>query len=110
MEKIIEIYHTLFPHIGMADWFYALLGMLLHGLVKIKNIPFKKFKLKIFLEDFMVVWGIAVLSVFICLGTLPMIFPGFSSLDSALIGYSSSSFLRALFKTRTKLIADESAK
>lgn len=103
MEKIIEIYHNLFPHTTIADWFYALLGMLVHALMKFKNIPLKEFSFKIFFEDFSIVWFVSLLSIFICLGTLPQILDEFSTLDSALIGYSSSSFLKAVFKSRKKI-------
>jgi hypothetical protein len=106
METIRQIYHNLFPSIGIADWIYAIAGMLLHGLIKLKNIPFKTFKLKIFLEDFLVVWLISLLSIFICMGTLPQLFPGYSTLDSALIGYSSSSILRSVFNIRSKKLPD----
>jgi hypothetical protein len=104
METIYEIYNNLFPHTGMADWFYALLGMLLHALVKLKNIPLGLFKWKIFFEEFAIVWFISFLTIFICLGTLPIVLEKYNTLDSALIGYSSSSLLKSIFKTRRSII------
>jgi hypothetical protein len=95
-----ELLKNLFPNTTVWEWIYALLGMIFHALIKLKNIPLKKFKWKIFLEDYLIVWFISLVSIFICMGTLPQIFNGFSSLDAALIGYSSSSLLKTIFKTR----------
>lgn len=101
MEKLIEIYYEVFPKTTAADWFYALLGLLLHIVVKLKNISFRRFKWKIFLGEFIPVWHFAVISVAILVGTLPLVMDNFNTLDAALIGYSSSSIFKQLFKSKT---------
>jgi hypothetical protein len=100
MNNIASIYQSLFPHTGAADWFFALLGLILHAVIKLKTVPFKQFEWKIFLEDFLIVWIISLITITICLGTLPQVLERYSLLDSALIGYSSSSILRQLFKQK----------
>ena len=106
MEKIIEIYHSLFPYTGPADWFYALVGLMIHVAVKLKNVPLKKFRWRILLQEYVIVWYISVLTIMICLGSLPQVMSNYSTLDSALIGYSSSSFFKQLFKTKLSKIGD----
>lgn len=100
MNTIASIYQSLFPNTGLTDWFFAFLGLLLHAVMKLKTVPFKQFKWSIFLNDFLIVWTISFLTIAICLGTLPQVLENYSLLDSALIGYSSSSILRQLFKTK----------
>lgn len=100
MNTLINIYNSIFPHTGIADWFFAIMGLLLHALMKLKTVPFKQFQWKIYLEDFVIVWFISLLTITICLGTLPQVLDNYSKLDSALIGYSSSSILRQLFKQK----------
>jgi len=100
METIIENYKNLFPHTGMADWFYAFLGMCIHALLKLKTIPFKQFKWKLFLDDFLSVWAISIVTIALCLGLLPQILDSYSVFDSAMIGYASSSVFKQLVKTR----------
>lgn len=100
MQTISSIYQTLFPHTGLSDWFFALLGLLLHAVMKLKTVPLKQFQWRIFLNDFLSVWVIASITIIICLGTLPLYLDHYSVLDSALIGYSSSSILRQLFKQK----------
>lgn len=100
METILHYYHSLFPHVELRDWFFALLGVMLHVIVKIKNIPFRHFKLSLFLEEFVPVWFFSLTTVVICMGSLPQILDGFTALDAALIGYSSSSLFKQLLKTR----------
>lgn len=101
MKTLIEIYHSVFPHTSMADWFYALLGLLLHAFIKVKHLSFKNFKWKIFMGEFLPVWHFSVLTVFILLGALPQVMQNYSVLDSALIGYSSSSLFKQLLKSKT---------
>ncbi|MGZ4089115.1 MAG: hypothetical protein ACXVNO_00225 [Bacteroidia bacterium] len=101
MEKLIEIYNEVFPKTSVADWFYALLGLFLHIVVKLKNISFKRFKWRVFLGEFIPVWHFSILSVAILVGTLPLVMDHFNTLDAALIGYSSSSIFKQLFKSRT---------
>jgi len=100
METIVNSFQHLFPHTDLRDWFFAFLGLILHVGMKLKNVPFKHFKWKIFLNDFCPVWFFSVVTIIICLGTLPQVMTDFSSLDAALIGYSSSSMFKQLFKTR----------
>lgn len=100
MNTLASIYQSLFPNTGIADWFFALLGLLLHAVIKLKTVPLKQFKWKIFLEDFVAVWVISLMTITICLGTLPQVLEQYSLLDSALIGYSSSSMLRQFFKQK----------
>ncbi len=100
MDTIANIYQSVFPNTSLADWFFACLGLLLHAVIKLKTVPIKQFKWSIFLNDFLIVWFIALLTITICLGTLPQVLERYSLLDSALIGYSSSSILRQLFKTK----------
>lgn len=100
MNTLASIYQSLFPHTGIADWFFACCGLLLHAVIKLKTVPFKQFKWKIFLEDFIAVWIVSLMSIVICLGTLPHVLDHYSLLDSALIGYSSSSILRQLLKQK----------
>lgn len=100
MNTLASIYQSLFPHTGIADWFFALLGLLLHAVIKLRTVPLKQFKWKIFLEDFVAVWVTSITTIVICLGTLPQVLEQYSVLDSALIGYSSSSLLRQLLKQK----------
>lgn len=100
MNTLASIYQSLFPHTGISDWFFALCGLLLHAVIKLKTVPFKQFKWKIFLEDFVAVWIVSLISIVICLGTLPQVLEHYSLLDSALIGYSASSILRQLLKQK----------
>jgi len=100
MNTLASIYQNVFPNTSLADWFFAMLGLLLHALIKLKTVPLKQFKWGIFLNDFLIVWTISFLTIMICLGTLPQVLEHYSLLDSALIGYSSSSILRQLFKTK----------
>ena len=100
METIIENYKHLFPHTSMADWFYALLGLCIHAILKLKTVPLKKFKWQIFLHDFLSVWAISIMTIAICLGTLPQVLDSYSVFDSAMIGYTSSSVFKQLVKTR----------
>lgn len=104
METIIGIYHNLFPHVELRDWFFAFLGILLHLIVKLKNIPFKHFKWPLFLEEFVPVWFFSIVTVFICMGSLPQVMSGFTSFDAALIGFSSSSLFKQLLKNRLSTI------
>jgi len=100
METIASTFQHLFPQTDCRDWFFALLGLILHVGMKLKNVPFRHFKWKIFLEEFVPVWFFTIVTIVICLGTLPQIMADFSTLDSALIGYSSSSIFKQLFKSR----------
>ena len=108
MNTLSELYKTIFPHTGVSDWFFAFLGLLLHAAMKLKTVPLKQFQWRIFLNNFLIVWIIASITIAICLGTLPTYLDNYSVLDSALIGYSSSSILRQLFKQKlTKLGIDD---
>lgn len=100
MEKLIEIYNEVFPQTKLADWFYALLGLLVHVAVKMKNVRWHEFNLKRFLGEFLPVWFFALMTIVICVGTLPVVMSNYSVLDSALIGYGSSSIFKQLFKGR----------
>src|SRR5215510_12577620 len=100
MNSIASIYQSLFPNTSLTDWFFAFLGLLLHAVIKLKTVPLKQFKWRIFLGDFLIVWTISFITIMICLGSLPQVLEHYSLLDSALIGYSSSSILRQLFKTK----------
>lgn len=100
MNTFLSIYNSLFPHTGISDWFFAFLGLLLHAVMKLKTVPLKQFQWKIYLDDFLIVWTISLLTIAICLGSLPQVINGYNLLDSALIGYSSSSILRQLFKQK----------
>ena len=100
METLIKIYNDLFPQTTLADWFYAFMGLLVHLGLKMKNIPFKHFKWSLFLEEFLPVWYMCMATIIICVGTLPHVMDEYSTLDSALIGYGSSSFFKQLFKFR----------
>ena len=104
MEPILNTLSHLFPGVEARDWFFAFLGVLLHLIVKLKNIPFKHFKWPLFLEEFVPVWFFSLVTVVICMGTLPQLFANFSSLDAALIGYSSSSLFKQLLKQRLSKI------
>lgn len=99
-QIIIDYYNQLFPNTGLADWFYSILGLLVHALLKLKTVPLKQFRWRIFLEHFSPVWFVALISIAILLGTLPQVLEQYNLLDSALIGYSASSLLRQLFKTK----------
>ncbi len=100
MTNLLELYKSVFPNTSVADWFFALMGLLLHALMKLKTVPFKQFQWSIFLNDFVIVWFISLITICICLGTLPTFLESYSLLDSALIGYSSSSIIRQLFKEK----------
>jgi hypothetical protein len=100
MNTLSELYITVFPHTGVSDWFFAFLGLLLHAVMKLKTVPLKQFQWRIFLNNFLFVWAIAFITIAICLGTLPSHLEHYSLLDSALIGYSSSSILRQLLKEK----------
>ncbi len=100
MTNLLEIYKTVFPNITIADWFFACMGLILHALMKLKTVPINQFKWSIFLNDFLIVWFISLITICICLGTLPTFLESYSRLDSALIGYSSSSIIRQLFKEK----------
>ncbi|MDP1800835.1 MAG: hypothetical protein Q8L81_05755 [Bacteroidota bacterium] len=102
MEKLIEIYREVFPHTTMADWFYALLGLLLHATVKLKNVSLKHFKWRTFVGEFLPVWYFSLIAIFILVGGLPEVMSNYNVLDSALIGYSSSSIIKQLFKSKTE--------
>jgi len=101
METLIEIYHQVFPKTTLSDWSYAFLGLLAHVLIKLKNIPWRKFKWKIFLGEFLPVWHFSLLTIFILIGALPQVMSNYSVLDSALIGYASSSIFKQLLKSKT---------
>jgi len=105
MENIVKIYESLFPHTSMADWFFALLGLCIHALLKLKAVPKGKFKMKIFLDDFLSVWAISIITIVVCLGTLPQVLDSYSVFDSAMIGYASSSIFKQLTKTRLSKLA-----
>ncbi len=108
MQHIISIYNSIFPHTSLSDWFFAFLGLLLHVVMKLKTVPIAQFKWHILLSNFLWVWIIALITIVICLGTLPTYLDSYSVLDSALIGYSSSSIIRQLFKQKlSKLGIDE---
>jgi len=100
METILKIYDCLFPNTTMEEWFYGLLGMVLYLGAKLKNIPLKRFKWYILLDEFIPVWFFSAITVIICMGTLPQILTDFSILDAVLIGYSSSSLFKQLLKSR----------
>ena len=100
MEIIIESLKSMFPHTTKADWFFAFLGLLAHAVIKLRAVPLKQFKWGIFFEEFISVWILAIISIVICLGVLPLYFNNYSLLDSVLIGYSSSSILRTLLKQK----------
>jgi len=100
MEKLNEIYKEIFPHTSMADWFYALMGLLLHAVIKLKNISFKHFKWRIFIGEFLPVWYFSLCSLFILIGGLPQLMSNYNILDSALIGYASSSVFKQLLKSK----------
>ncbi len=100
MEKIIEIYNEIFPQTGLSDWFYAFLGLMLHVIVKLKNVSFKHFKWKVFLGEFLPVWHFSLITIVILVGTLPLVMSNYNTLDSALIGYASSSIFKQLFKSK----------
>ena len=104
METIIKQYNSLFPQITWVDWFYCLLGLVLHAYLKIRHIDFKTFKLKVFINDFAPVWVYSVACIIICMGTLPTYIGSYNHLDSALIGYSCGSFFKQLFKERIDAI------
>ncbi len=104
MEKIIEIYHSLFPHTTGADWFYCLMGLVLHAYLKVKHLYWTTFKWKKFVTDFLPVWIYAVVCIVLCMGTLPQYLSNYGLLDSALIGYSSGSFFRNVLKQRAEQI------
>jgi len=101
MEKLIEMYRDVFPHTGIGDWFYALCGLLLHVIVKIKHVPFHQFKAKRFFGEFLPVWFYSVIVIVILVGGLPQLMTNYNLLDSALIGYSSSSIFKQLLKSKT---------
>lgn len=100
METIVSTFQHLFPNTGYRDWFFSFLGLLLHLSLKLKNVPLKQFKWKILLDDFAPAWFFTIVTIVICLGTLPQVFVHYSALDSAFIGYSSASLFKQLFKTR----------
>jgi hypothetical protein len=100
MKTLIEIYHQLFPHTGIADWYFALMGLLVHVLMKAKHIPFHRFKWRIFIGEFIPVWFLCAVTLIILLGILPVVWKNYNLLDSALIGYSSSSIFKQLLKNR----------
>ena len=100
MNTLSELYKTIFPHTGVSDWFFAFLGLMLHAVMKLNTVPDKQFQWRIFLNNFVMVWIMALITITICLGTLPSYLENYSLLDSALIGYSSSSILRQLFKQK----------
>jgi hypothetical protein len=100
MNTLLELYKTIFSHTSVSDWFFAFLGLLLHAVMKFKTIPVKQFRWRIFFHHFFWVWVIALITITICLGTLPTYLTHYSLLDSALIGYCSSSILRQLFKQK----------
>ena len=101
MNKVIEMYREVFPHTGLGDWFYAFCGLLLHVIVKIQSVSFHHFKWRRFLEDFLPVWFYSLIAIVILVGVLPQVMPDYNLLDSALIGYSSSSIFKQLLKSKT---------
>lgn len=104
MEKAIQIYHSLFPHIGIADWFYCVLGLALHCWLKVKHISLKNFKPDIFFNDFAPVWIYSAVCIIICMGTLPYYIGSYTHLDSALIGYTSGSFFKQVLSQRAQAL------
>jgi hypothetical protein len=106
MEDAAKIYESLFPHTSFADWFYALLGLVIHALLKLKTVPLKHFKWRIFLDDFISVWAMSIISIVVCLGTLPQVLDSYSLFDSAMIGYASSSIFKTLTKTRLSKLGE----
>ena len=100
METLIKIYHDLFPGVELRDWFYALLGIMLHLVIKMKNIAYRRFRFKILLDEFIPVWFFSITTVIICMGVLPQVLTDFSAMDASLIGYSSSSVFKQLLKNR----------
>ncbi len=110
MEKIMEVYHQLFPHITYADWVFCLLGLALHCLMKIKHINWYDFNILRFVRDFLPVWIYSVVTIILCLGTLPVYLAGYSVFDSALIGYTAGSLFRNLLKQRSDQLKVKSDK
>jgi hypothetical protein len=107
METLLTNYHLLFPKVGLQDWTFALLALLLHAVLKLTTVSFKKFKWRIFLEHFVIVWFIAIISIVLCLGILPSYLEHYTSFDSAIIGYTSGSLIRQLLKEKSQqLIID----
>jgi hypothetical protein len=100
MNSLIHLYNSFFPNTQLADWFFALLGLLVHVLVKLRHLKVSTINWKVFFKDYTTVWLISAITVIICLGTLPLVYPSYNTLDSALIGYSSSSLFKQLLKTR----------
>jgi hypothetical protein len=100
MKTFLDIYHSIFPHTGIADWFFALLGLLVHVVVKLRHLKLSTINWKVFFQDYTIVWLISLITIAICLGTLPQVYSSYNTLDSALIGYSSSSLFKQLLKTR----------
>ena len=101
MEKLTEMYREVFPNTGLGDWIYAICGLLLHVIVKLKNVSFKHFKWKRFLGEFLPVWFYSLISIAILVGGLPQIMTNYNFVESALIGYSSSSMFKQLLKSKT---------
>lgn len=99
-NQILDYYTQVFPNTSWADWFYALLGLFVHTLLKLKTVPLKQFRWRIFIEHFIPVWFVALIHIVILVGTLPQVLEHYNQLDSALIGYSASSIFRQLFKTK----------
>ena len=94
------IYSAVFPNTGIADWFLALMGLLLYYLVKLKNVKRENFRWKIWKRENLIPLVISLATIICCLAALPTVFTDYSLLDSLLTGYCSSSLFRTLLKTR----------
>ena len=101
MEKLTEMYREVFPHTGLGDWFYALCGLLMHVIVKLKRVSVKHFKWKRFFGEFLPVWFYSCIAIVILVGGLPQIMTSYNVVESGLIGYSASSVFKQLLKTKT---------
>lgn len=104
MIQLLNIYHELFPKTGIADWFYAFAGVILHVLLKIKNIPWERFDLRIWLHHNILSVVYSLITIFICLSILPTVYAGYNGFDSVLIGYCSNSLFKQLLKNRSTII------
>lgn len=104
MNLLMNIYSDLFPHTGIADWFYAFAGVMLHVLLKIKNIPWEKLDWKVWIKHNLLGVIYTAITIVIMLGILPSVFANYNAVYSLFVGYSFNSMFKQLLKTRSTIL------
>jgi len=105
IDFLKELYFQLFPNTAPLDWFLALMGFILHHLLKFRHIPIKQFDWDVWKNDNLFSVILSILTILLCLSFIPLVYSDYSALDSLLIGASSTNIIHQIIKRReTKLM------